>query len=232
MTTPTSVFAKISDKLYEHRFDVTLRVGAIAGGTPSDTKVAEGWIRTKLGIDNEEQIQAMAASAVAERMLEGEAADAALESAVEEVVALKHLNGFKRNPDGLYIEGRQVKAAIREAANIRWPSDRWGPTKKGTKSFWAEHVFVPEDLVHLTRDGEPLAEADEVVQRFVRTRFGSGIQYEEVCRNVDLSFTVITDHKFTPTQWGELWSVGENNGIGASRSQGFGTYVVTRWDAQ
>lgn len=156
--------------------------------------------------------------------------DTDVDSVVEEVVQNRHLNGFKRDDAGLYIEGRQIKAAIKESANIRWAKDRWGPTNKGTRSFFAEHVFVTDERVHITRDGVTLTEADRVLQKFVHTFRGNGIQYEEACEGVDLNFTVITDHEFKPDQWAELWVTGQRQGIGASRSQGYGTYVVTRWD--
>jgi hypothetical protein len=41
---------------------------------------------------------------------------------------------------------------------------------------------------------------------------------------------VITDHDFTPKEWAAIWTAGEQNGLGASRSQGYGRYEVVRWD--
>jgi hypothetical protein len=227
-----SVFDKYKAKAYPFNFAVELLVGTIAGGTPTDPKVAESWLKTKLGLDKDAQIRA----AVSEVMLErGVLADEAVEAISEN----KHLNGFRRDESGLYIEGRQVKAAIKEAANIRWPYPKtvWGPsgaraggTKgegrgKASSSFFAEHVFVQEDRIHLG-----VATATGVNQRFVHTWRGNGIQYEEYVTDAKLSFTVATDHEFTAEQWAFLWLTGGENGIGASRSQGYGRYQVTRWD--
>ena len=39
-----------------------------------------------------------------------------------------------------------------------------------------------------------------------------------------------TDWKFTDEQWAMIWLTGEEQGVGGSRSQGFGRYQVTRWD--
>lgn len=227
-----SVFQKYKAKAYPNNFAVTIQVGAICGGTPTDPRVAEGWLKSKLGIDKEDLIR----EAVAEVMVErGLTAD----EATEVVSANKHLNGFKRDENGLYIEGRQMKAGIKEAANVRWPYPQtvWGPNgarKGGTKgegrgksspSFFAEHVFVLEDRIHLG-----VTEASGVNQRFVHTFRGSGIQYEEYVTDAKLSFTVASDHDFTDEQWALLWLTGEQQGIGASRSQGYGRYEVVRWD--
>lgn len=213
----TSVFSTYQAKAYPHRYEGTLLVATIAGGTPTDPKVAEGWLRTKIA-DKDDLIREMVAETMVER---GVTAD----EAAEQVIADKHLNGFKRDDRGLYIEGRQLKAAIKEAANIRWPKDRWGPSKKGTRSFFAEHVFVPEDRLHLG-----VTQATGINQRFVHTWRGAGIQYEEFVTDAKIDFSVVTDHDFTDEQWALLWLTGEQNGIGATRSQGYGRYEVVRWE--
>lgn len=212
-----SVFEKYKAKAYPFTFTATLHIGRIAGGTPTDPRVAEGWLKTKLG-DRDDLIREAVAEVMAER---GVTAD----EAAEEVSRNKHLNGFRRDDNGLYIEGRQVKAAIKEAANVRWPKDRWGPSRKGTLSFFAEHVFVQEDRLHLG-----VTEPTGIAQRFVHTWRGSGIQYEEYVDDVKLALTVATDHEFTEEQWALLWLTGEQQGLGASRSQGYGRYEVIGWE--
>lgn len=42
-------------------------------------------------------------------------------------------------------------------------------------------------------------------------------------------FTVASAWDFTEEQWAMFWLIGQEQGIGASRSQGFGRYVVTEW---
>jgi hypothetical protein len=96
-------------------------------------------------------------------------------------------------------------------------------------------VFVVEDrLPLLVPDSDPrlyLPESEvQIVQRFVSTFRGTGIQYEEVVDPVEVDFSVITDYEFTPEQWALLWLTGEQQGIGATRSQGFGRYHVIRWE--
>lgn len=231
----TSVFQKWEKKAYPHTYSAELHVPMILGGTPTDPKVAEGWIKTKMGFDSDKLIQDAVAEVMVERgVTAGEA--------VEIVNQNKNLNGFKRDESGLYVEGRQIKAAIKEAANIRWPNGRWSADKNGktrlllkegtertsgkaTRSFIAEHVSVQDDRIHLG-----VVESTGINQRFVHTWKGSGIQYEEYVTDAKLSFTVATDVEFSEEQWALLWLTGQEQGIGASRSQGYGRYSVTRWD--
>lgn len=219
----TSVFASHFDRAWPYRFHGTLVVETIAGGTPSDPNVAENWLKTKLGTDKGDMIR----DKVAETMLER---GVNVDEATQIVDTLKHLNGFKRDDQGLYIEGRQLKAGIKEAASVavasgRLPSRGWGKTNKGLLNYLAEHVMVVENRLHLG-----VSEPTGVAQRFIHTFRGAGIQYEEYVENAKFDFTVISDHDFTNDEWAEIWLKGEQQGIGASRSQGFGKYNVVRWD--
>lgn len=230
-----SVFAKYRPTAYPHTFAVEITVSRIAGGIPTDPKVAEGWLKTKLVADRDDLIREAVAEVMAER---GVTAD----EAAKVVDITKHLNGFKRDTTGLYFEGRQVKACIKEAANIRWPQGRWSADKNGkvrlaiktgdertsgkaTRSFWAEHAFVQDDRIPLG-----VAEPTGVAQRFVHTWRGSGIQYEEFIDDAKLAFTVASDLDFADEHWALLWLTAEQNGLGASRSQGYGRFEVTRWE--
>lgn len=218
-----SVFAKFQAKSWPYRYSGSLVVGTIAGGTPTDPKVAEGWLKTKLA-PKDDLLREMVAETMADR---GVTAD----EAAKIVDELKHLNGFKRDGNGLYIEGRQLKAALKEAASVAVASGKldgrgWGKTNKGLLSFLAEHVHVVDDRLHLG-----VTEASGIAQRFVHTWRGTGIQYEEYVNDAKISFTVETDYKFTDEQWAHIWLTGERQGIGASRSQGFGKYTVTSWES-
>ncbi len=235
---PQSVFAKYEPQAYPHRFAGQLVVSTIAGGIPSDENVAKSWIATKLGTDNEELLR----KAVAETMVER---GITMEQAADEVNTLKHLNGFKRVGNVLVIEGRQLKACLKEAVNVAANAGKittkgWGNPdnanyKKGVKAWFPEHVFVEDDkmeLGHMEDDGLvfPVTEPDQIVQRFVHTPRGTGIQYEETVTNAVISFTCETDYDFTDEQWAMIWLTAERQGLGASRSQGFGTFKVTQWD--
>jgi hypothetical protein len=241
-----SVFAPYRDLAYPYRFATTLLVDTLVGGCPTDPNVAEGWLKSKL-TDKDSLIQEM----VAEVMLERTAAGTPVtkEEAAQIVDTRKHLNGFRRQrcencgPKGLcdgqhqlFIEGRHVKAAIKEAASIAMATERlkakgWGATRKSLLGFVAEHIFVLEDRLPLfTKDGQPVTEPTGVNQQFVSTFRGSGIKNEEFATEVTVKFTVTSDYDFDSDDWGQLWVTGEQNGLGASRSQGYGRYEVIQWD--
>jgi CRISPR/Cas system CMR-associated protein Cmr1 (group 7 of RAMP superfamily) len=97
--------------------------------------------------------------------------------------------------------------------------------KKGIKSFVAEHIFVREQRLHLGAD-----KPSDVIQSFIHTFRGSGIQYTEVLEQAEFDFTVETDRKFDDEFWAMLWLTGQRQGIGATRSQGFGAFTITEWE--
>lgn len=219
-----SAFEKYVPEAWPYRFEGVMIVDTLCGGIPSDPDVAAGWIKSVMGDTSDARLQQQVAETMAERGI-------AEREAIDEVNRLKHLNGFKRSErDGeLYIEGRNLKSAIKEAAMAsvatgKIAAKRWGATNKGLHSFLAEHVGVVDDRL-MTGRHEP----DGVNQRFVQTFRGTGIQYEEYLREVELRFTVITDYDFDEKTWAMIWLTGAQQGIGATRSQGYGRYTVTDW---
>lgn len=216
-----SVFEKFVPVVLKNRYAGTIVVHHLVGGTPSDPRVAEGWIRSKLD-STDALIQDAVAEIMAERGLDPDAA-------AEELARRKHLNGFKRDDNGLYIEGRQLKSCLKEAAGILisnlWANRKWGSTRKGTLSFMPEHLCIDEDRLYLG-----VTEPTGIDQRFVSTWRGTGIQLEEFVDDAKISFTLSTDYDFTDEDWGQLWITAERQvGLGASRSQGFGRFEVVEW---
>jgi len=244
-----NVFADLQDRVYPFKYAGELQIEQVMGGTPSDPKVAEGWLKSRMGIDKDELLQEKVAEVMAARQLsEAEALD--------EVAKLKHLNGFKRErcsscPEDalcatgkhqLYIEGRHLKAAIKEAASVARSvenlSSRYGATNKGTLSFVAEHIIVQEDRLYLYKKDPatgkiaPVYEPDGIQQSFPRNPITrqTGIQYTEYVNGAVVGFTILSDYEWTREEWGAIWLTGGNQGIGASRSQGYGRYNVIGWE--
>src|SRR5262245_12530449 len=243
-----SVFTSYDDSSYPFRFAGELTLEAIVGGFPSDPKVAEGWLRSKLQA-TDDRIRELVAQTMTDR-------NVTAEEATKIVNEMKNLNGFKRDrfsataiveqekamTDGnlsqeealrigeLYVEGRQLKAAIKEAASVAVAADKlemtgWGKTRKWLTNYLPEHIFVVEDKLHLG-----VTQPTGVFQQFVHTHRGSSIQYQEYVEQATIRFTVVTDHPFTKRDWAMLWTTGEKQGLGASRSQGYGQYKVTKWE--
>lgn len=232
-----NVFAQFEPDVYPFRFHGRILVERLMGGTPSNSKVAEGWLKAKLGVTKEEELAQLVAEVMATRPELSE------EDALVEINARKHLNGFRVDPsDGvLFIEGRHLKAAIKEAANVARAADnlasRFGSTSKGTLSFVAEHIIVVEDRLRLGKIvGDKVVDVtkpDGVIQSFPKNPMTkqTGIQYTEHVDEAVIDFTIQTDWEFTPEEWGAIWVTGGNQGLGASRSQGYGRYKVIQWDA-
>jgi hypothetical protein len=224
MSTVDGVFSGARNRSYPYTFYGHIHVDTLVGGIPSDPNVAKGWIESKLKNSSTDRIQALIAETMVERNMTAD-------EAVEYVNKLKNLNGFKKDPEqGLYIEGRQLKAALKEAVSVAVAADKvkqtgWGSTRKWLSNYFPEHVFVLEERLYLG-----VTEPTAVFQQFVHTHKGSSIQYQEYVKDAEFDFTVITDHDFTDRDWEMIWTTGEMNGLGASRSQGYGTYTVTKWD--
>jgi hypothetical protein len=225
----SSVFAKYEEQHYPYRYTIGLHLPCIVGGTPTDPKVAEGWIKTFLA-DKDDLIRDAVIEVMATR-------DVSAEEATTIVSEAKHLSGFKRDEEGLYIEGRQLKACIKEAASVARAANKlkkeWGMTRKGVLGFTAEHIFVIEDRLHLGT-----STPTGINQRFIHKydqgskRYISAIQYEEYVEDAKITATIESDHEFTDEEWAALWLTAERQGLGASRSQGFGRFTVTQWDRQ
>jgi hypothetical protein len=225
-----SVFEQYEERNYPFRWSGTIHMESIAGGIPSDPKKAEGWLRSRILADavEDQRLQDMVTETMVER---GVTAD----TVIEELVDKTALVGFKRDGVGLYVEGRQLKAALKEAASVAANAGRittkgWGSPdnanyKKGLKAWFPEHVFVVERRLPLG-----VSEPSEIDQQFVHGRYGSSIQYQEVVRDVEVDFTVETDFDFSEKQWAAIWQTAERLGLGASRPRDFGRFVVTRWD--
>ena len=155
---------------------------------------------------------------------------------------LAGLNQFKRTEEGvLYIEGRQLKAALREAVSVaanagKITTKNWGNPdnasyRKQLKGWFPEHVFVTDSILLLYReDGSSVTREDGILQKFVHTHRGDAIGYEEYVRNAKIRFHVKTDVDLSDEQWAMIWLTGQDQGLGASRSQGFGTYTMTGWE--
>jgi hypothetical protein len=222
-----SFFNKYEPKAFPYQYQATIVVSTIAGGIPSNPNVAKAWLQTKTG-DRDEQLR----QAVAETMVERGISKDEAETLVDE---LQHLNGFKRTPQGLlYLEGRCMKACLKEAVNVaanegKITAKGWGNPdnanyRKGIKAWFPEHVFITDDKLLMG-----VTEPSGVVQRFVHTPRGTGIQYEEYVDQAKMEFGVETDHQFTEEEWAMIWLTAERQGIGASRSQGFGRFTIIGW---
>ena len=226
------VFDDYIPEAFPHRFHTTLDITNLVGGVPNDPKVIEGYIRSKVQ-GSDERVQRLIAETMVERGV-------STEDAIGEVAKASNVNGFKRTSDGeLYIEGRQVKAMLKEAASIavaagKVPQGGNGVASKQGKfltKFLPEHVFVEDDIIRLG-----VTEPSGVMQKFLHVMTPQGprdsIAYVEFVDEAQISFTVTTDWDWPEKTWAMIWLTAQQNGLGADRAQGCGRFVVTEWTKQ
>lgn len=213
----------------------------VVGGIPSDRSVIEAWLRSRLDI-GDAALQHLIDQTVAERGLltPDQAIDAVLTSDLAPSV-----NGFKRNENGeLCIEGRIVKAALKEWANSAYPGVDWpGKTrylvnkkgdaslvKKGLMKYLEEAITVNEILIGLG-EKEPTRVEERV--KHVMTPQGprSTINRVEVVEIPEVTFTIRVRDDFLPTAaWARIWVVGEGIGLGSDRGRSDGQFELETWE--
>ena len=143
------IFAKDAGIWDYYRVTFQLR-DKLMGGIPKDPKIIEGWLKTKGIFSNDEDIKhelvrtMQALGLEASPDMSTEELFALQEEAADNMSAVKNTNGFKSDEQGLYIEGRQLKAALKESANIMFGGERAGPTRKGFKNYVSERLMVIE----------------------------------------------------------------------------------------
>lgn len=204
----------------------------IVGGIPSHKSVIEGWIRSRMDL-GDAAISELVNQTVEERgvLTPDEAIEAVMASDLAPSV-----NGFKRDDNGqLCIEGRIVKAALKEWMNSAYPGTKFpGKTKieglrKGLMRYAAEAVRV-EDLLIGLGVKEPTRVEERI--KHVMTPQGprSSINRVEVVEQPEVTFTISVRDDFIPEEaWARIWSVGEAIGIGADRGRSDGQFELLEW---
>ncbi len=215
------------------RYRATLRFKhLIVGGIPSDKSVIEGWVRSRMDLGD------AAISELVDRTVEERGVltpDEAIEAVMQSELA-PSVNGFKRDDNGqLCIEGRIVKAALKEWMNSAYPGTKFpGKTKieglrKGLMKYAAEAVRVDDLLIGLGVK-EPTAIEERI--KHVMTPQGprSSINRVEVVEQPEVTFTISVRDDFIPEDaWARIWSVGEAIGLGSDRGRSDGQFELTEW---
>ena len=228
----SDIFGKAAAQTYT-QYRATLRFkNLIVGGIPSDKSVIEGWIRSRMDL-GDAAISELVEQTVEERgvLTPDEAIEAVMQSELAPSV-----NGFKRDDNGeLCIEGRIVKAALKEWMNSAYPGTKFpGKTKieglrKGLMRYAAEAVRVDDLLIGLGVK-EPTTIEERI--KHVMTPQGprSSINRVEVVEQPEVTFTISVRDDFIPEDaWARIWSVGEAIGLGSDRGRSDGQFELTEW---
>ncbi len=238
------IFGKYADKIFTlYAAELTFK-NLVVGGIPSDRSVIESWIRSRMEL-NDAAITELVEQTAQERgvMSPDEAVEIVLESDLA-----PSINGFKRNENGeLCLEGRTIKAGLKEWANSAYPGTQFpgkskiaaqtnkkgeesSPLRKGLMRYLAETVIVPEILI-----GLGVKEPSWVEERIkhVTTAQGprSSINRVEVVERASIAFTVKVRDDFLPQEaWARIWSTGEAIGLGSDRGRSDGQFDLIRWE--
>jgi hypothetical protein len=200
-------------------YEITIKVPRLAGGIPKTKDMIRGWVDATNKEKSAEDRQKIV-DATGEEI--GEAS-----GNMEENKSI----GFKSEDGKLYIEGRQVKAMLKEAANILRNVAPGGKEKdKGIsalKSKVADHVFVLQEQIFMGRD-----KPDEIEERVIHvmTRQGprDSLKRVEYVRDVTLEFTIrrLRDNAVPETALYAILDYAQEIGLGADRSQGVGKFKI------
>lgn len=219
------------------RYRVTLAfTGRVLGGIPQKPEIIESWLRQRVTGGDEEVRQLMLKTLddLGHDVSEGMTMEQ-LHAVAKDVAAKQHGNTFRRDSNGMYLSNYQLKAAMRENVNILFAGERWGATKKGPKSFVNERVFVDEGRLYLTRGGLPITEPDGKHLQIGHVTGPQGprstLTYYDYIDQPTTTFDVLSLRDgVTQTQWRDIFLSMQRNGIGALRSQSYGTFKITGWE--
>lgn len=216
--------------LYDARIEFR---GRLLGGIPKSPELVEAWLRSKAGITDQEEVRHAMLRTLVEMGVADVYDDMSMEEAIEaskKIAGSKATTGFKIDARrGLYIESRQLKAMLKENVNILYAGQRVGPTKKGPKSYAAERVFFAPNNLYL---GAMEPHNIELLIGHVTGPQGprSTLTYHEYVDRGAFDFTVMVAEDSIPEDWWpRVWTLAEQNGLGACRSQGYGTFDITKW---
>lgn len=216
---------------FEHR---------VMGGIPQKPDIIESWLRQRVTGGDEEVRQMMM------RHMDELGIDVSSEMTIDELTAAakkmaaeQNGNTFYRDEEGLFLSNYQFKAMLKENVSILFPyndpKNRMGATKKAARAYWAERVFVDELRIHLGRmepDGTHLQIGHVTGPKGPR----STLTYYDYCENqpdnpLTATFTISSlEDCIDEEMWKKTLLACQRNGIGAIRSQGYGTFRVIEFE--
>lgn len=227
--------AQVKDKLFT-RYHATIQLrDKLMGGTPRDPKAIQGWLKTRTKLTQDDDLIAMTLRTLREMgrdIPDHITSLAELDALVDDVAAIKSTNGFKQNGVGLYIEGRTIKAMLKESVSILYTKQQWsyGRGEKAATSIAAERVFVEPEVIPL---GRKAPDDIDLQISHVMTPKGpkSSLTYVEYVVQPRIVFDVlVTGDVITEDDWARVWVQAQENGLGARRSQGYGKFDVLGWE--
>ena len=211
------------------KWRVTLQfLNKVIGGTPAvgregedpvaERTILEVWIKQHLGDKlTEEELQTEVEKTMAEVYAEEEP---------------KHTTTFKVDGMGLYIEGRCVKAMLKEEGKRLGLGVAVKGTRPSLKQDLHEALHVDEDAIYLMRDGKSVTQPDGYEVRPIHVTGPQGprtsIKRAAYVERPTVTFTVriLNMVNLKEDHLKDILAAGQDLGIGADRSQNFGKFAV------
>ena len=234
--TTEAVFQQLRESLNE-KWTVTLRVNKrLVGGIPAvnfDQQTGE--------VDSEKSIDLLTVwlrKALADKMSEEEIAALAaqtFEQAFKEGEAEKSTT-FKTDEVGLYIEGRCVKAMLKEAGGRLGMGKAVKGERPSLRQDLHEALHVDEDAIHLMRDGQPITEPDGCEAKPIQVMTAQGprssIKRTAYVDNPTITFTmrILKNVGVKEEHLMAMLAFGQDLGLGADRSQSNGKFTVVGFE--
>lgn len=224
-------------------YKVTVKIrNLLVGGVPANESVIRSWLRTRLEMDDQ-ALEEVVKQTLAERgQSEFTSTDEALDALMEKQETVS-VNGFKRDPQTgeLMVEGRCVKAGLKEWANSAYPGTEWpGKTnvskgfRKGLMATLAERAFVQEVFIGTGIKGDEVSPVPGVGPAWIEERIKhvmtpqgpkSALNRVEVIKEPTLTFTLKVHDDFLPLEaWARILERGEDIGLGADRGRSDGQF--------
>ena len=207
-------------------YAVSLRVlNKIYGGIPKNPELIEGFLRGK-GVP----------PTVALEMAPKIAADMDPAGAEAARTAEAMWTGFKSDDKGIFIETRQIKAMLKEAAgeSEMWKDIRGLKSRLGGAMFPKGEGGPDSARIYLYSDGKPLTQPDgfEDTVGHVTGPMGprSILKRKDYAEGVEIKFTLKVGGKtVTEPVLRDLFEFASELGIGADRSQENGKFAVVEF---
>ena len=223
-------FRQLRESLND-KWRVTLRFNArLIGGIPA-VNLANG----EAGAEKSHDIMAVwLRKALADKMTDAEIealADKTFDEAYKDSEE-ESSTTFKADEAGLYIEGRQVKAMMKEAGGRLGMGKSVKGERPSLRQDLHEALHVDEDAIHLMRAGLPITQPDDCDAKpiHVMTALGprTSIKRTAYVEQPEITFTVrvLQNVGVKEEHLMRILAFGQDLGLGADRSQGHGKFTV------
>lgn len=203
-------------------YEVVIKIrDKICGGIPKAKDVIEKWVGLKIkGAEAQKEVVKETVEAMGDQLTE------------EKIASM--WTGFKKDERGPYIEARQVMALLKESANIlKGLKPKSGKGSKpivniaNFRARLAERVFVEPNRIYLgVGPEEPIVFIERTISVMTSQGPRSAWKRVDYVEQPTITFTlrVLNDELIDKEDLDKVLEHGQNLGIGADRSQGYGKF--------